>query len=205
MRARLLEQLPLAGVVEDEGPRPGNPWRGYQLCLNSFIYSESEWAVVIQDDAIVCRNFVPAVEKVIEAVPDHPVCLFLPGLPLKSDRNKRRAVQNGRTLFLLNRLDFLPVVAVIWPRAKAEHFMNWIPGVKIPGLKEPYRSDDAVSGYWMRRTRQDVYVTLPSLVQHPDDTPPVKDGHHVASNGADRGRVAYSFCEGDPLEIEWQF
>jgi hypothetical protein len=76
-------------------------------------------------------------------------------------------------------------------------------GRKLPGLREPYRSDDAVLGSWMRLSKQDVYVTLPSLVEHPDDVDPVKDGHHKAMHGRDKGRVAFSFCNGDPLQIEW--
>lgn len=205
LRQRLLDQLPPAGVVEDDGPPPGNPWRGYQLCLQRGLDDPTKPAhlLILQDDTLVCRNFVPALERLIAAVPENPVCLFYPGLAMKSDRNKRRAVQSERTLFILNRLDFVPIVAVLWPRAKAEHFYEWSRDVVIPGLKPPYRSDDAVAGYWMRKTRQDVYVALPSIVQHPDDADPVKDGPHVARNGTDRGRVAFSYCE-DAGALEWQ-
>jgi hypothetical protein len=160
--------------------------------------------VVIQDDAIVCRNFAPAVERAIATIPDQPICLFYPGLPMHSSRNVRNARARGSTLFLLHRGDFIPVVAVVWPREKVEQLLRWTSGVKIPGLRQPYRSDDAVTGSWMRLTRQDVYVTLPSLVEHPDDVGPVKDGSQKAGFGKDKGRVALEFCTGDPLEIEWR-
>lgn len=189
--------------MEDDGPPPGNPWRGYQLCLRA-IPPEATHAVIIQDDALVCASFSPALERLVRAVPDNLVCLFYSGLPMRSSRAQRKADQRGKSLFLLHPGDFLPVVAVLWPRVKAEHLRTWMEGVdRIPGLHEPYRSDDAVIGYWMRMTRQDVYVALPSLVEHPDDVDPVKDGPHKAAHGADRGRVALRFCTGDPLEIEW--
>jgi len=159
-------------------------------------------AVIVQDDAIVCRNFAAAVDRVIEACPDHPVVLFYPGSKLHSSRERRRA--EGKTLFKMNRLDHLPVVATLWPVEKARFLYEWTTDVKLPGMRKPYRSDDAVAGYWMRLTRQDVYVTMPSLVQHPDDVDPVKDGDHVAAFGRNKGRVAFQFCESDPLEIEWR-
>ena len=159
--------------------------------------------MVIQDDAVVCQNFGAAVERIAEVVPDNPVCLFYPGGKMRSARSYRNAVTRKRPFFILSRGDFIPVVAVLWPREKVTHLMEWVQGRRIPGLREPYRSDDAVTGAWMRHTKQDVYVTLPSLVQHPDDVAPVKDGHHSAAHGADRSRIALSFCEGDALGIEW--
>jgi hypothetical protein len=158
-------------------------------------------AVVIQDDALVCQNFPEAVSRVAGACPDHPVVLFYPGTKMHSTRNRQR----GGTLFRMHRQDFLPVVAILWPREKAEHFHFWTTDVKIPGLRPPYRSDDAVGGAWMRLTRQDVYATMPSLVEHPDDVAPVKDGSQKAGHGSDKTRVALRFCAGDPLEIEWRF
>jgi hypothetical protein len=158
--------------------------------------------VIVQDDARVCMNFAPMVSRLAERFSEHPVCLFYPGGSLRSSRVHRRAIQKRQPFFVLSRQDFLPVVAILWPRAKAEHFLEWMQDRVISGLRPPYRSDDAVGGAWMRFTKQDVYVIQPSLVQHPDDVPPVKDGHHKAEYGADRARIAFSFCEGDPLEID---
>lgn len=162
-------------------------------------------AVIVQDDALLCRNFEPALEDIVEICPANPVCLFYPGLRMHSARTVQRARGRGSTLFQLHPRDFVPMVAVLWPREKAAHFLRWSQGAKIPGLRAPYRSDDAVAGGWMRLTKQDVFVTLPSLVQHPDDAASVKDGPHEPKFGRDKGRIALSFCEGDPLEIDWRF
>ena len=204
LRERLLAEIPPAVVVEDDGPPPGNPWRGYQLCLRALLEQEWTHGVIIQDDARVCQNFGTAVERIARIFPSVPVCLFYPGLKMRSARAQQKAAVAGKSFFLLSRQDLMPVVAVLWPKEKAEFLLNWTQGRKLPGLRPPYRSDDAVAGIWMRNARQDVYVVFPSLVQHPDDADPVKDGGHVAKHGADRGRVALSYIEGDPLEKDWQ-
>lgn len=94
----------------------------------------------------------------------------------------------------------MPVVAVLWPREKALGLHQWTSGdVRLPGIPHP-RSDDAVAGYWMRMTRQEVLVTIPSLVEHPDDVPSVKGG----TQRAGKGRNAFLFIgDADPLEITW--
>lgn len=149
--------------------------------------------MIVQDDTLVASNFSTGLDRIVSLFPDHVVCLYYPGYAMKSDRNLRNALQRKQSFFLLNRMDFLPVVGVLWPREKAEHFFTWAPGRTFSGLKKPYRSDDAIAGLWMRFTKQDVYATFPSLVQHPDDVAPVKDGPHEAKHGRDKGRVARSF------------
>lgn len=201
VRKRLLEQLPPAVVVEDDGPPPGNPWRGYQLCLKRLLEDSSTHGVLLQDDSFVCHNFEPALERILRVFPEQVVCLFYPGHKSRSAREYRKARQMKQSFFRLNSQDFVPVVATLWPREKAENLLQWADGREIPGLRAPYRSDDAVVGSWMRHTKEAVYATFPSLVQHPDDVDPVKDGPHKAGHGADKGRVALAFCEGDPLEI----
>jgi hypothetical protein len=42
------------------------------------------------------------------------------------------------------------------------------------------RADDGNAARWVRATKQQVWVAVPSLVQHDDDTPSVKGGRdHV--------------------------
>jgi hypothetical protein len=203
LRERLLEGLPPAVVIEDDGPPPGNPWRGYQLCLHRILEEGWEQAVIVQDDAIACENFQAVVERIATIFFASPVCLFYPGAKMKSWRYQREAKRQGSTFFPLNKQDFVPVVAVLWPREQVESLLSWADGRSIPGLRAPYRSDDAVIGSWMRHTKTTVYAAMPSLVQHPDDTDPVKDGPQKAGHGHNRSRVASSFVDGDPLAIEW--
>lgn len=156
--------------------------------------------MIVQDDAVVCRNFAQAVEQVALAKPDDPVCLYLTGKGMKTLRQAAR--ERGRYV-LLHSQDFLPVVCVLWPRAKAEHFLHWSEKIKLPGHPNP-RSDDAVAGYWMSKTRQQVYATLPSLVDHPDDVPSVKGLRYQPRAQRARPRPPFRWIGGaDPLELDW--
>lgn len=126
--------------------------------------------------------------------------LFLAWLPRKTSLFATKAMKAGERYCDMFIRDFCPVVALLWPRHKAEEFMHWAKTArKIPG-GEGARSDDAVVGRWMLTAKQRVRVTVPSLVQHPDLEPSLI-GRKPAW-GKDRGRVALFFAE-DGLEYEW--
>lgn len=123
----------------------------------------------------------------------------------KTLRNYTRAMRSGFRYSSIWFQDFLPVVGVIWPREKAEEFLEWSKDAKLPGLPNP-RSDDAVVGSWMKFTKQRVLATVPSLVQHPDDTLSVKwgEGSNVPSGTENKYRRAFAYIEDtDPLELDW--
>lgn len=198
---RLLRQLPPAvEVITDDGPE-ANPWRGYQLCLSN-LPGEGH-VCVLQDDVLVCRNFVEAVEQIAAANPDVPVCLFCGGLPRRTAMRVRQALSQKQPYADLAPLDFLPVVAVLWPVHVAASFIEWAAANPKRLPRYPMvRSDDAVAGRWLRFKRQRVRVTAPSLVEHPDDYPSTIGKR--AKSGTDRGRVAAHWIgNGDPLEINW--
>jgi hypothetical protein len=72
----------------------------------------------------------------------------------------------------LGNTPFVPLVAVLWPRRKAQEFVQWARAT-TRGLT---RADDGNVAKWMRRTKQQIMVTVPSLVQHDDSQPSVKGG-----------------------------
>jgi len=116
-----------------------------------------------------------------------------------------KAARNGNRYSTIWFQDFLPVVAVLWPRAKVEEFLEWSKDAKLPGLPNP-RSDDAVVGSWMKFTRQTVLATVPSIVEHPDDTLSVKwsEGSNVPSGTENKRRRAFNYIgDSDPLELDW--
>ncbi len=205
LRQRLLVDIPLAVVVEDDGPPPPSPWHGYQLCLRAFLETGASHGCILQDDVLVCRNFQPAVEIIRDVYPDIPICLFVGSSKTKTLRNYKQALHSRFRYASIWFQDFLPVVAVLWPREKVEEFLEWSRDAKLPGMPNP-RSDDAVVGSWMRFTKQRVLATVPSLVEHPDDTPSVKwsKGTSVPSGTGNKRQRAYTYIgEGDPLELDW--
>lgn len=184
--------------VIEHSSDPPSPWAGYQRCLTDI--PDCSHLLVIQDDAAPVRNFTAAVRQIAEANPDVPVCLFLARLPRDASTLAVRAMKQNRRYVELSWRSFLPVVAVLWPRSKAEEFRTWAeenPG--LPAQREP-RSDDAVAGFWKMRTRQTVRCTVPSIVQHPDMEPSLIGRRR--SWGQDSGRVAMLLAD-DALEYDW--
>lgn len=186
-------------VVTDHGPAPGNPWRGYKLCLERFATSAAGHGVILQDDTVLCTNFGPAIARIADANDDTPVVLFLGGLPKGTASKALRAAKSGEHYIDLHYRDFCPAVGMLWPRQKAAEFLEWTETMKR-GPSNP-RSDDAVIGYWAEGARQRIRVTVPSLVQHPDHESIIHPKR--AKSGKDRGRVALMFCDNDPLLIDW--
>lgn len=191
--------LPTA-VVTDDGPLPANPWRGYHLCLRYVASSTAQHSVILQDDAVLCKNFGPTLARIAEANMDTPVVLFLAGLPKRTATLALRAIKNKQHYVDLSIRDFCPVVGMLWPKTKAAEILEWVDTAKLPGGTEP-RSDDAVVGRWKLMTKQRVRVTVPSLVQHPDEVTSLIG--RKPKWGKDKGRVALYFCEDDPLLIDW--
>lgn len=148
----------------------------------------------------VCHNFPRAVEQVAVANQHTPVCLFLGGQPIRTAKHALRAGKANKRYVQLFFRDFVPVVAVLWPRHKAEEFLEWSKDARLPGDPNP-SSDDAIAGRWMLMTKQTVLATVPSLVQHPDEESIAQPDR--AKAGADKGRVALLYCEGDPMEYDW--
>lgn len=197
---RLLALLPRAvEVITDKGAE-SNPWRGYQRCLSG-LPAEGHVAI-LQDDTLVGRHFLPALELIAAANPEVPVCLFSGGLPRRTAMRIREALMTKAAYVDLAGGEFMPVVAVLWPVQIAEAFLTWAAENPRRLPRAPARSDDAIAGRWLRFTHQRVRVTVPSLVQHPDDS--ASTIGKPARFGADKGRVAVHWIgDGDPLLINW--
>lgn len=170
--------------------------------METFLESSESHALVIQDDAVVCPNFGQAVERIAEARPQVPICLFVSGTRNATLKKYLRAMLAKQSYSTIWFQDFCPVVALLWPRQKAEAFLQWSSTAKLPGMPNP-RSDDAVVGSWMKFTRQEILATVPSLVEHPDDTPSVKYDKLKDSYGSKTRRAIWWIEDGDPLLYDW--
>lgn len=201
--ARLLTQLPEGTeVITDEGGDPPNPWRGYQLCLQDPPLDASHLSV-FQDDAICSPGLTVALERILEAWPEQVICLCLTGSARATMVAFSRARQHGRLYCDLSMRDHLPLVAAVWPVRKAAEFLEWSVDARLPGMPREIRSDDAVAGQWQRMNRERVIVTVPSLVEHPDDVPSTVTDR--ARGGRDKSRVAFGWYgpDGDCSELDW--
>jgi len=194
LHAPLAESLGLPVEIVEHASEPPSPWAGYKECLRDI--PDCSHLLVIQDDALVCRNFAAGIEQIAAAHPDTPVCLFLAPQPRRTSRDALRAMKEKRRYVTVFIRDFCPVVAMLWPRGKALEFREWAKDASLPGQPNP-RSDDAVVGRWMISTRQRILATVPSLVQHRADVPAVKGVENASSRFS-----ALFFCA-DALEYEW--
>lgn len=183
---------PLPTELRVHGSDPPDPWSGYRGCLRGL--PACSHVLVIQDDAIPCKNFAQGVMRIAKRHPDVPVCLFMGGMPAAAATRARRAF--GKTPYIaLGPSPFVPLVAVLWPRRKAQEFLRWSRSARTT------RADDGNAGKWMRETKQEFLVVLPSLVQHNDDEPSVKGGRaHVPWKESWRQAL---FLADDALDYQW--
>jgi hypothetical protein len=201
-RADLLPDLeaalsPLPTEIIEHATDPPNPWQGYRLCLDD-VPEQYSHLLIVQDDAVPCRNFGVAIERIAECKPEWIVSLFVGGLPNRSKQTMTEAMLTKTPYCPLYLDRVMHVVALLWPREQAAAFLAFAP----PNWGQDMRSDDAAFGLWARDTRAPVWATVPSLVEHPDLVESTCGRQHA--HGADVGRIArYFIGERDPLEIDW--
>lgn len=193
--AESLAPLPVE-VVTDPGGELPSPWRCYQACLTDI--PDCTHLLIVQDDVTVCRNFAAAVHLIAAANPDLPVALFVGKEAVYRTRiDVLQGSKRGLRYVPLRNNDPLPVVATLWPREKAEEFLDWSTRNPTFNRGRPQRSDDSQGAAWKSRTRQQILVTVPNLVQHPDTVSSL-----IRDNTG--GRVAALFIgDADPLAIDW--
>lgn len=181
-------------MVERPARFPPDPWDTYQACLRE--PPDCTHLLIVQDDAIPVPGFGDAVEQIAASNPDVPVCLWMSAIPAATAARARRAW--GKQVYVpLGPAPFVPLVAVLWPGWKARLFAEW--AQTASGLT---RADDGNVARWMRQTRQQFLVTVPSIVEHDDFCESVKGGHHKPSGGRDRQRVAALLAD-DARDFPW--
>jgi hypothetical protein len=156
--------------------------------------------LIVQDDVILASNLPAACRQIAGANPDRPVCLFLSRLPRDTAKKAAAAMKHGQRYVTVNQRSFLPIVGVLWPRAKLVEFAEWAEAnPHLPGQREP-RSDDGMAGRWKMVTRQHILACVPSIVEHPDvEASTVGLQPHWGKNNA---RVAALFTD-DAARYDW--
>jgi hypothetical protein len=191
---------PLRVEVVEHASEPPSPWAGYQKCLADIPHACTH-LVIVQDDTVPSRHFAKAVRQIAATHPEAPVCLFLARLPRDASLEAARAMKQDRRYVRLSLRSFLPVVAVLWPKAKAEEFLAWTQDNSVlPGVRGNPRSDDAVAGRWKMATRQTIYACVPSIIEHPDQVDSTIGKRSRHSKAAAR---TAAFIAGDAALFDW--
>jgi hypothetical protein len=178
-------------VVEHHSDPP-NPWDGYRLCLTDL--PDCSHVLVLQDDAIPVPGFWDAVERIADAQPDRPVCLWMSAIPSNA---AARALRARGSYIPLGPAPFVPLVAVLWPTRQASAFARW-----AETASRLTRADDGNVARWMKASKTEFMVAVPSICEHDDFTPSVKGGSQKASGGKDRTRRALLLAK-DASRIQW--
>lgn len=195
--ARLLPRLRpyKPSVVTDPGGPVASAWRCYRACLAT--PWQGDRLLIVQDDAWPATGFATALNKIVAAHPESMVALFMAGAPYRTARQILLAARAGRHYTAVHPSDFAATVALLWPREDADAFLAWTD----TNLKKHTVGDDNVVGAFLKATGRRVVVTVPSIVQHPDDVPSLIGRRHA--NGRNRYRVAASFYDGDVSRLDW--
>jgi len=194
---RLLERLDDPLLVVDPGGEKSSAWRTYRLALRADV-EDATHLLVVQDDATVCDHFPEAAAAAVEARPAAAVAFFLSPQCRRTCVNATIAMRARKPWADWNRADFWPTVASAYPVPVARQLADWVDGRGT----EP-RGDDAPAGDFFRaHPTIKALVTVPSLVEHPDDTPSLIGRKHMA--GKNPARCAkWPIGDRDPRKITW--
>lgn len=185
-------------VVEDPDPtgRP-SPLRCYRECVGRPALGFTH-LLIVQDDVTLCLDFDIAVTRLLEKHPDRLVALFVGGAPRRSAQELRLAEGRGDDVCLMQRMDWVPTVALAWPADLAREFAQYLKRVS-----DVHWADDPIVGGWASKKRLEVIATVPSLVQHPDMEPSLLPNDKSAK-GRNGYRTAAVWREGwSPVTAGW--
>jgi hypothetical protein len=140
----------------------------------------------LQDDAIVCRDFIRSCEAALDAVPLAPVAFYA----------NRKVIEEARAAGSSWAVTKVMTwgVATCLPVWMIGPFLHWQARNIVPDL----RSDDFRLNSYFEHAGYSVHCTAPSLVDH-------RDGPSVAGNHPPMSRVARWFVGADRsgTEIDW--
>lgn len=176
-----------------------SPWRTYAHALERTPIRATH-RVILQDDAIVCRDFALTVENAIAARPDRLLALFVSGRLREHVTAVGRACAQDLPWCELPYMHWCPTVALVWPIRLVPACLEFVEAQRWP---PEFRADDEIVGQFCRSLREHPLATVPSLVEHPD----VEESliGKQTSGGTSPGRMAACFIHPDcePLAVDW--
>lgn len=190
--------LPYRIVADTAGDKP-SPWRCYRACLEvAAAQPAGARTVILQDDALPCIDFECEVGCSISEEPDAFLVLWLGGQPAVTGMAAKRAYADGLWFARLAPRDWVPAVGTCMTTEHAAAIIEWTdehePKIAARRGIKALRSDDFLLGEWHRACKPRIMVTVPSIVEHPDDVPSLI-GNGKGSHGKNRARTALFFID----------
>lgn len=169
-------------VVTDNG-QPLDTWRAHRACLEA-TPDDATHLLVIQDDGVPCPQFADKILAAVEAKPNDLIALFAPGFGFIR-RRMFDAQRRHEQFTMLPHVAFVPLVAIVYPRAVVERLLAWASGDGWPAASSRTLrgSDDGIVATFTRSSRLEVWATVPCLVEHRDDIASVaRPAHRVGAH-----------------------
>ena len=194
-RARILmEQIGAPGehvdIVFDE--RRAGPWLAGQHAWERRLPNATHH-LVLEDDALVCRDLYEGAKAMLRAVPDAPVMLYAT-TPPGADAAYRHAMATGRHWV---RTHGFWTVAPVLPVGLIEPIFDWARNHTRPDWDDSYdkRLSVAVQVLGIKSM-----VAVPSPVSHDWSIPSIRGHDHMK----DLWQPIPSLEEASALEIDWE-
>lgn len=193
----LLERLEGAHGVElaiDVAPASRDPQQRWETGARAWRAAAErgcDWTLVLQDDAVLCDDFVPGFAAALGHLERPAVVSPYMGRGRPASTTVHRATsvadRRGDTWIELQALYW--GVAVALPTRVVPDMLSWCG----PMRRDNY--DARIARFALWRMRWTAMYTWPSLVQH-------ADGPSLVSHSAP-GRVAARFLQGSALDVDW--
>lgn len=183
---------PVPVFWDQEGPPSGNADRVWRTARGAWMLAdpEADWHVLIQDDALVCRDFLAGLAKALDHVPpDCVVSAYLGSgrtVPVRWT-NLARAAQAAQASWVRSQKLTWGVCIALPVRSIPEMIDRSDRRAGIP--------DDMRVAGWAERTGREVWYTWPSLVNHSSVQSLTKHRAH--------DRVASKWHPGSAMDISW--
>ena len=170
--ARRLKESILNSFVSCDMDYPERgPWFNWRNTAQQAVSRGATHVLVLQDDAILCRDFSANLASVLRCVVDEPLSLYL-----ARPRLVTLAKQLGTNL--LGMYGVPSALALLFPAWLVKQAIDWIDRHENTGLWSALDHDDARLNTWSSHTRRRIVHCCPSLVDH-DVSVPSTLGHRM--------------------------
>jgi len=189
----LLAQLGDVPVSWDSNPEPSpEPQRRWATGRRAFELADpqSDWHVVVQDDALVSENFREGLARALDHAPFGVIVSPYLGTKRPSQQSVQRAIQKaekaGSSWTTMSGLNWGVAIAV--PTVSIPHMLAWCD----EQTTMPY--DTRIGRFYRDQLGWECWYTWPSLVDH-------REGPSICGHSSS-GRYAHRFA-GDAMEPDW--
>ena len=153
-------------VVYDDRPHGGNPFYTARKTWGFPLPSGATHRLVLQDDAVLCKDFLQQVARAIEHFPDAVWSLWMKELTPKHQKGSSPYVRiSGGTVY---------GVGVVMPVHLIDEVFKWSTFV----LGEDYTHDDNAIGQYCKFHAIPIMTTIPGLIQHGAPTESIVNRTH---------------------------